>query len=72
MIADIKALIQTALTAFADHAVPLHDSAKQLLNTLGYKSERAFQLTPNNYEGFAEQFQASLAQKTKNIKSKGL
>lgn len=51
---ELKAQIQSALNQFANGA--LLQNAKVLLNTLGYKSDRTLQLSPNNYKGFSEQF----------------
>ncbi|HHT9115122.1 MAG: N-6 DNA methylase [Planctomycetes bacterium] len=46
--------IQTALKDFSNGS--LLGNTKKLLNVLGYKSDRTFQLLPNNYKGFAGQF----------------
>ena len=54
---DIKQEIKEAIQQFANGA--LLQNAKVLLNTLGYESDRTLQLSPNNYEGFAEQFAVS-------------
>lgn len=51
---ELKAHIQTALTGFVSGN--MLNNAKSLLNVLGYESDRALQLSPNNYKGFAEQF----------------
>src|SRR3990167_10244125 len=54
---DIRQKIKEAIQQFANGA--LLQNAKVLLNTLGYEIDRTLQLSPNNYEGFAEQFAVS-------------
>ncbi|MBI4972242.1 MAG: N-6 DNA methylase [Candidatus Omnitrophica bacterium] len=54
---DIKTQVQSALNAFSKGN--FLQNTKSLLNILGYESDRTFQLSPNNYEGFAEQFAVS-------------
>jgi hypothetical protein len=51
---DLKTRIQDALKAFADS--PLLEKAVNLLNVLGYKSDKTFSLRPNDYRGFADYF----------------
>lgn len=51
---DIKTQIKESLFGFADGN--LSNSAVQLLNVLGYESERTVQLSPNNFEGLSEIF----------------
>ncbi len=51
---DLKTRIQDALNAFADS--PLLEKAVNLLNVLGYKSDKTFSLRPNDYRGFADYF----------------
>lgn len=53
---ELKEQIQEALTSFGSGN--LAANATRLLNILGYKSERTFQLSPNNYKGFADMFQS--------------
>lgn len=49
--------IQTALAAFASQ--PLGLAARQLLETLGYRSEKRFDLTPNTPQTFLNTFAQS-------------
>jgi adenine-specific DNA-methyltransferase len=53
---NLKEVIQSALLKFSSGI--LLNNAKSLLNVLGYESDRTVKLSPNNYEGFAELFQA--------------
>jgi hypothetical protein len=52
---ELKEQIQAALGGFS--SVSLADNAKNLLNILGYESDRTIKLSPNNYKGFSELFQ---------------
>ncbi|MHB8909156.1 MAG: Eco57I restriction-modification methylase domain-containing protein [Syntrophales bacterium] len=51
---DLKTRIQDALSAFP--RTPLLENADNLLNVLGYKSEKTFSIQPNDYKGFADYF----------------
>jgi adenine-specific DNA-methyltransferase len=51
---DLKTRIQDALKAFREGR--LLEDAGNLLNILGYKSDKTFSLRPNNYQGFADYF----------------
>ena len=51
---DLKTRIQDALKIIPD--CPLIEVAGNLLNILGYKSDKTFFLTPNDYRGFADYF----------------
>ncbi|MBN2438005.1 MAG: Eco57I restriction-modification methylase domain-containing protein [Deltaproteobacteria bacterium] len=51
---DLKTRIQNALKTIPDR--PFIEAAGNLLNILGYKSDKTFLLTPNNYMGFADYF----------------
>ncbi|HLA28866.1 MAG TPA: N-6 DNA methylase, partial [Syntrophales bacterium] len=51
---DLKTRIQDALNAFREGR--LLEDAGNLLNILGYKSDKTFSLRPNNYQGFADYF----------------
>ena len=50
----LKEQIKTALMGFGSGN--LASSALNLLNILGYESERTFKLSPNTYKGFSELF----------------
>jgi len=51
---DLKTRIQDALKTIPDR--PLIEAAGNLLDVLGYKSDKTFLLTPNDYRGFADYF----------------
>jgi len=51
---DLKTRIQDVLKAFPDG--PLIKTAGNLLNILGYRSDKTFSLRPNDYKGFADYF----------------
>lgn len=51
---DLKTRIQDILKAFPDG--PLIKTAGNLLNVLGYRSDKTFSLRPNDYKGFADYF----------------
>jgi len=51
---ELRLQIQRAITNFTSGLTL--DSTKALLNTLGYDSDRTAQLSPNNFNGFSEQF----------------
>ena len=53
---DLKKQIQDALIGFSKGKLSV--SAANLLNVLGYESERTVQLSPNTYEGFCDLFQS--------------
>ena len=51
---DLKTRIQDALKTIPDR--PLIEAAGNLLNVLGYRSDKTFSLRPNDYKGFADYF----------------
>jgi hypothetical protein len=51
---DLRQAISDALSAFA--TLPLRDAGLKLLETMGYKSEKTFDLSPNSAETFLAQF----------------
>lgn len=51
---DIRSAVQTALQTFASGK--LADNTKGLLNALGYDSDKTYDLNPNTYEGFYQDF----------------
>ena len=53
---ELKEQIHAALSYFTSGQIL--DNSKDLLNILGYKSERTIQLSPNNYKGFSDLFHA--------------
>ncbi len=53
---ELKQQIQEALTGFGKGKLSVN--AANLLNVLGYESERTVELSPNTYKGFSEVFQA--------------
>ncbi|HLA00287.1 MAG TPA: hypothetical protein VJZ24_01460, partial [Thermodesulfovibrionales bacterium] len=51
---ELKTQIHTAITNFTSgHTL---NNVRALLNTLGYDSDRTLSLSPNNFNGFSEQF----------------
>jgi len=59
-----KEKIQDALKAFASGN--LRDNARRLFNTLGYRSEKRIDLSPNTGEAFLDQFDPERKLNAKN------
>jgi D-3-phosphoglycerate dehydrogenase len=64
---EVKQQIQEAITGFSKGV--LVANALKLLNALGYESDRAVLIAPNNYQGFSELFQIDSAMLTPHIGS---